>query len=135
MEMRSQDDDPTSRTRVHVRLATVAAVVWAGLIFAASSVPGSAVPGRFGDAAHVIEYAILGILLVLARREPTTIECIVMATAFASAWGATDELHQAFVPLRVPDVGDWLRDTIGALAGASVTAVAGYLRARRPLRS
>jgi VanZ family protein len=36
----------------------------------------------------------------------------------ASAYGITDELHQAFVPLRMPDPMDWLVDTVGAAVGA-----------------
>lgn len=116
---------------VRSRLAAWASVVWAGLIFAASSVPGSAVPGRFGDSAHVVEYAVLGILLVLARLDGGLAASVVIATAVASAWGATDELHQAFVPLRVPDAADWLRDTFGALGGATAAGLALRLRAVR----
>jgi VanZ family protein len=33
-------------------------------------------------------------------------------------YGATDEVHQAFVPFRTSTWSDWLADTAGALIGA-----------------
>ena len=40
------------------------------------------------------------------------------AALLASAYGASDEYHQLFVPLRDPDLQDWIADTLGALFGA-----------------
>jgi VanZ family protein len=37
----------------------------------------------------------------------------------ASLYGASDEFHQSFVPMRDADVHDWLADTLGATAGAA----------------
>lgn len=42
------------------------------------------------------------------------------AAGLASLYGATDEVHQAFVPGRSSDVWDWMADTLGALAAAGV---------------
>jgi VanZ family protein len=55
---------------------------------------------------------------------------VLLAVVLASAYGVTDELHQAFVPGRVPDPADWLVDTAGAYAGAAT----GLLLARRARR-
>lgn len=99
------------------------------MIFGMSSLPGSAVPGRYGTIAHFLEYAVLAALVLWAthdRRLPTG--DVVLAVALAAAWGVTDELHQAFVPLRVPDQVDWLVDVLGAIAGATVLSE--LLRAR-----
>jgi VanZ family protein len=41
----------------------------------------------------------------------------VIALLIASAYAVTDEYHQSFVPMRVPDPADWALDTLGALAG------------------
>ncbi len=49
-------------------------------------------------------------------------EAIAIASILASFYGITDELHQAFVPMRTPDVTDWGLDTLGAFAGALVVA-------------
>jgi len=36
---------------------------------------------------------------------------------FTIIYGATDEIHQYFVPNRDSDVFDWLADVVGALVG------------------
>lgn len=100
-------------------------LVWMGVIFALSSIPGSRVPGRFGNAAHVLEYAVLGLLLVFAlHRGRVDLRVVALAVAIASLYGITDEIHQYFVPGRMPDPADWGRDTLGACAGAAAAALA-----------
>jgi VanZ family protein len=42
----------------------------------------------------------------------------VLAIAVASLYGATDEVHQAFVPFRSSTWSDWVADTAGAVIGA-----------------
>lgn len=109
--------------------------LWAALIFALSSMPGSSVPGRFGTLAHLIEYLVLAALIIrsLDGTRGTVVEHIVLAVSLAAAWAATDELHQAFVPLRTPDPVDWIVDTAGALVGALLLAAArGARRYRAP---
>ncbi len=97
--------------------------LWAALIFAASSVPGSNVPGRFGALAHFVEYAVFGGLLFIAyRADVPARRAIVLAIVTASLYGITDEFHQSFVPMRMPDPMDWLVDTLGAITGALVAA-------------
>jgi VanZ family protein len=98
--------------------------LWALVIFLASELPGSAVPGRFSSLAHIVEYAIFGVLLFLAMRRSSALQRA-MWTAFliASAYGVTDELHQAFTPGRTPDPVDWSLDTIGAALGIVLVAL------------
>jgi len=102
------------------RNAWAVSLAWMAVIFGLSSLPGSAIPGTGGMYAHFGMYAILGALLYLAFRHetPDTGRALALAVITASAYGVTDELHQAFVPGRVPDVVDWAVDTLGALAGA-----------------
>jgi VanZ family protein len=102
------------------------------LIFAASSVPGSDVPGRFGYWAHFIEYAVLGGALSFALRARTPLQ-LAAAIGIAALYGITDEFHQVFVPGRDADPLDWLVDVAGAAAGA-LTVFAAMRRAasRRP---
>ena len=82
---------------------------------------------------HATEYAVLGGLLVHALRfagvrpRPALIASVVLASAF----GATDEFHQSFVPGRSADVADWAADTLGAAVGASLATA--FLR--RPRRA
>ena len=44
----------------------------------------------------------------------------VVAALLAAAYGATDEYHQLFVPLRSGELRDWLVDVLGASLGAAV---------------
>jgi len=53
------------------------------------------------------------------------------ATAIASLYGVTDELHQYFVPGRSCDVHDWFADTTGA-AIAVILGLALTSLVRRP---
>ena len=91
-------------------------VLWAALIFALSSIPS--LDTGFGTwdvvlrkLAHLVEYAVLGALLLRAlRREPA-------AVALGSLYAATDEIHQSFVAGRQGSPLDWLIDTVGVVAG------------------
>jgi len=58
--------------------------------------------------------------LHLARLLPPL---VLAAALLASLYGATDELHQAFVAERTADARDWMADTIGGLLGAMVMAL------------
>lgn len=40
---------------------------------------------------------------------------LLAALIFSSAYGASDEWHQSFVPGRLADAADWLADTLGAM--------------------
>lgn len=113
--------------RSAVRWAVV--VAWMAVIFRLSALPGSSVPGHFGNYAHFGEYAVLGCLITLAFREPRS---WLWAVAMASAYGVTDELHQLFVPGRVADPLDWVIDTLGAIAGALL--IAWFLRKKSATR-
>lgn len=123
------------RTRLPLPLtrhsAWVASVLWMAAIFGFSSLPGSAVPGGLGSYAHFGVYAVLGALLFVAFSHETAHgRAVAYAVLTASLYGVTDEIHQAFVPERVPDVADWGMDTLGALAGALVALGALRILAR-----
>jgi peptidoglycan/LPS O-acetylase OafA/YrhL len=97
-------------------------VAWAGVIFAMSSIPGSNLPGGYSFQGHLAEYTVLGALVMLAlRHQPRRLALVLVALAACSLYGVTDELHQAFVPGRTPDVLDWATDTLGAALGVGVT--------------
>ena len=92
------------------------AVLWAGLIFALSSIPDLGTGLGLWDTvlrklAHCAEYAILGGLLVRASRHPAA------SLLLASAYAVTDEVHQTFVTGRHGSPLDWLVDTAGAFIG------------------
>ncbi len=71
-------------------------------------------------ALHTTEYAGLALLLCRAfvGEGLGWLAALVVAVLVTSLYGASDEWHQAFVPLRDPDVHDWFADSTGATLGA-----------------
>ncbi len=110
------------------------AIVYAALIFALSSLsqPPPFVPPELlslDKLVHLAEYAVLGALLARALRAGGRPAARVFAGALllGSLYGASDELHQAFVPKRTAEVRDWAADSAGAALGAAAVA---FLRRR-----
>lgn len=106
----------TSRTgepRLGWWLVTVA---YAGVIWWFSSQPGSAVglPAPWDKVVHGLTYAVLGGLATRATGSARR------GFLLAALYGAIDEAHQAFTPLRSPDFADWVVDLAGALIGAII---------------
>jgi VanZ family protein len=98
---------------------------YASLIFYLSSLenPLPELTPRVSDKVlHALEYAGLALLLAAALLASglRAGRAALVAVLAASLYAATDELHQSFVPGRVCDLGDWVADTLGALAGAAV---------------
>jgi hypothetical protein len=97
-------------------------ILWAGVIFALSSISGlgtglgpwDVVLRKLG---HAAEFAILGALLLRAVRIPW------LALAIGSLYAATDELHQAFVRGRQASPLDWVIDTAGVAIGLAAYAL------------
>ncbi len=99
-------------------------VLYLGLIFGLSSMSSPPVPkGINQDLLHYPEYALAGFLLARAlhqgRPGRASAGFLVLAVALSALWGASDELHQAFVPGRVPDLLDLWHDVIGAFIGSA----------------
>lgn len=100
---------------------------YAALIFVLSSRPSlvEQVPNRLrflgiDRVGHCAEYGILGWLAAraLAANGVRRTRRLWLGLALASLYGATDELHQAFVPGRSCQAGDWLADTVGGALGS-----------------
>jgi VanZ family protein len=93
------------------------------VIFLASSrsyVPSPGITKVDDKFAHFAVYGVLGTLVCRLGRGW---RAAVWAALVASAFGASDEWHQSFVPGRSTDIVDWLADTLGA-----AVAVALYTR-------
>jgi len=91
-------------------------LVWAGVIFALSSIPVlSTGLGTWDEilrkGAHITEYGVLGALLVRALGSELP------ALALGLAYAATDELHQHFVRGRHPSPFDVAFDACGLALG------------------
>lgn len=107
--------------------------MWAGVIFFFSSLPGSSVPSAIPDyIPHFIEYAVFAGLVLAAlwatKKELPAGNLSLWAIIITGLYAASDELHQAFIPGRTPDIKDWAVDV---LAAAVVAVVVYFVRARR----
>lgn len=83
--------------------------------------------------AHAMEYAVLGLLTAGAfiGSRTSILAGILIPWCIASAYAATDEIHQLFVPGRSGQVSDVLLDSAGVLAGLLVLAGGRLLRQRQ----
>lgn len=102
-------------------------LLWAGLIFALSSVPdlGTGLGGWdlvLRKIAHVAEYAVLGALLARATARAN------LAFALGTLYAISDEIHQSFVPGRAGSPLDVAIDAVGVTIGVALWQLA---RARR----
>ena len=82
---------------------------------------------------HTIEYTGLAVLLFRALDGEALGRwwSAVLTVMIVSAYGASDEWHQVFVPMRSADVNDWLTDTLAGAIGAAACVV--FQRADRTL--
>ncbi len=60
-------------------------------------------------------FAVYGMLATLTCRLGNGWRAAWLALAMTSLFGATDEVHQSFVPGRMASMADWVADTLGAL--------------------
>jgi VanZ family protein len=105
-----------SAVNTAVVLRWLAVVAWAAVIFALSSIPSLSTHLGTWDlllrkCAHMTEYAILAVLLVLATGSRAA------AFALAVAYACSDEWHQTFVRGRHGSPVDVGIDAVGVLIG------------------
>jgi VanZ family protein len=108
--------------RVHFSLDLASIIFYCGVIFFLSSIPRPVPPvypfPGFDKVAHVVLYGGLGILVCrflandLRRAAPAS---MIVAAAFTTLYGLSDEIHQAFVPGRIAAASDFAANTAGAV--------------------
>jgi VanZ family protein len=124
------------RTRL---LRWAPAVIYMALIFYSSSQsdPAPALTQHVWDKLlHASGYGVLALLYWWALGgETLTLRATALAAILlASAYAASDEVHQLFTPGRNADVNDWMADTLGAALAIAGAAISTALRRPRRLR-
>lgn len=104
---------PGSRRRLRTALRSVPAALWALTIWILSSRPD--LPDGPLDLPHLDKVAHAGMFGVLAALSMLAGAPARLAWVLAAGWGVIDEIHQAFVPLRTPELADLAADLTGAL--------------------
>jgi VanZ family protein len=107
-------------------------ILWAAFILILTSIPGSDIPASpFRDADKLVHLSIYGVMGWLAVRAWTigsrSTASALLALALVSCFGAIDEWHQQYIPLRSMDFLDSAADTTGAALGVA-TALFGERR-------
>lgn len=98
-------------------------LAYAGGVVVASAIPGHTLPHvRISDKLlHTVEFGGLTVLLcralVVQMPGRSRRSILAMSLIAAMCYGALDEAHQLFVPQRMPDVTDFVADSVGALLG------------------
>lgn len=105
-------------------------LIIAALIVSASNRPRLASP-EITNVDKVTHFAVYGLLATLVCRLGHGWRSAVFALVAVSAFGATDEWHQSFVPGRSSEVADWVADTLGA--ATAVMLYWGWAQYRRCL--
>jgi len=118
--------------KINPRLYHFALISYCLFIFILSSIPGEELPKvdfEFSDKfVHFIIYGILLILFFYSLKNQTksiTLQkyALEFALLFTVLYGATDELHQYFVPKRSCEILDWAADATGALMMYSIVKI------------
>ncbi|MDD5541338.1 MAG: VanZ family protein, partial [Candidatus Marinimicrobia bacterium] len=76
---------------------------------------------NFDKLVHLLEYAVFGILLMLAFRSDqidqpmrrANLQTIIVGILY----GLSDEIHQFFIPGRISSIEDFVADALGILLG------------------
>lgn len=95
--------------------------LYAAFIFALSSVAMPPVLGPLDISDKIKHFALYGVFAFLVARALAHLpppRLIGFTVLLVSVYGASDEIHQWFVPGRSAEVGDWVADTLAAVAAA-----------------
>ena len=91
-------------------------------------------PGLTDKQGHSLGYLGLGVTMTRALTggfgAPVSISRGLAAIALTTAYGASDEWHQSFVPGRTADVADLRADATGAILGTGLCWLWGIIRSR-----
>ena len=119
-----------------IRSRWVPAVVWAGLIVVATSLPNTPAGPEVTGLDKVVHLGLYGVLGALTLRAAVTghpaLGTMLVWLGAIAAFAAVDEWHQAFIPNRSADVIDWAADVAGAALGIASMAA---LKLRRHQRT
>ena len=119
-------DLPSSRrSKLIIALALLTAIYWLGM-FVGTHLPVTPDPNEthssFDKVQHLSAFAGLALLLCLAGAAwgVATQRLVALVLGLIAIYGMFDELTQALVPNREPDLRDWLANMLGAGLGIAV---------------
>jgi len=125
------------RSKLAFVIAVVAALYWLAM-FVGTHLPvvpdPNKVPNSWDKLQHLSAFAGLAVLLCAAGAawDIPTRRLLMTVLGIIAVYGLFDELTQAFVPHREPDLYDWVANMLGAGLGISVYLVSRQLLGKQP---
>jgi len=126
--MKEDGVSPPSHRLSHFVRYWLPVILYVGLIFGASSVPGRDIPTLFPGSdklEHLTEYGLFGLLLGRAFRFTVGGDrgkIWSLSTVLLGGFvGGMDEIYQRFTPGRVSDIRDWMMDVAAVTAAVLFT--------------
>jgi VanZ family protein len=107
------------------RFALIFLILIAIEIFLISSIPGGRTPPgpiNLAPAYHLIAFFLFSffLLVYMNKNRKIGIRVLLVGLAISIVYAISDEIHQVFVPLRNPSIGDVLIDTTGILMSSLI---------------
>jgi len=116
----------TEKSKTYFLRDQMPAVVWAILIFIASSIPANDFPDltifQYDKLIHLIIFLIFGLLIYRAfnlfwETGIFSYSRALVTLLTVAVYGILDEFHQQYVPGRTPDIWDATADALGGIVG------------------
>ncbi len=105
-------------------LVSIGLVLYCGIIFFLSSIPGSSIPALpliLRKLIHFFLYVGLGLIFTYflsdLKADLTQVAMGIATFLFTAVYASSDEIHQSFTPGRDFDVLDIVLDTLGGFTG------------------
>lgn len=102
------------------------ALMWMLFVYTLSAQTVLPSPSRFGitdKMAHFIVFGVLGLALAYGRYRSPRRPPHWVPIGVGILYGVLDEMHQAFVPRRTPELLDFVADVAGVLVGYAFVAL------------
>jgi VanZ family protein len=99
-------------------------IAWAIALFTQSSIPGYSIPGlwvfSFDKIIHTLIYLVFAWAVHRGIRHQTKYPLLakhhyLFTFVIVALYGASDEIHQYFVPMRSCSLYDWFADCLGSV--------------------
>ena len=115
-------------------------VLYMTAIFVVSHQPEVTIPAGLTDkSSHSLAYTILGVLITRALAgglpAPVTLRTASLAVLLTALYGASDEVHQMFVPGRSAELYDLYADALGGAIGTFACWLWGIISPSWPLKT
>ena len=117
-----------TRPQIHKYRAYLWPVLLVIVIFVSSGSQDLAAPGlgfqfHIDKIAHILVFGLVATsILRTPKFKDLTLRSMLTAASITSAYGACDEFRQSLTPARSVEFADWLADTFGAFAAATLYA-------------